>query len=119
MEKAVDEGFDGMIVYVNQAGKSSFFSAGLNNREKQTLADPHSLFKIASISKLYLAAAAAQSLADKSLTLDQTLSDLIPEVQGEIENADQITLLMLLKHRSGIPEFIYEPDLTVRQMKAT
>lgn len=109
MEKAVDGGFDGMIVYVNQSGKSSFFSAGLNNREKQTLADPHSLFKIASISKLFLAAATAKLVADKSLLLDQTLSGLIPEVIGNIENADQITLKMLLKHRSGIPEYIYEP----------
>lgn len=108
MEKAVEGGFDGMIVYVNQSGKSSYYSAGLNNREEQTLADPHSLFKIASISKLYIAAATAKIVADSSLLLDQTLSDLIPEVIGEIENADQITLKMLLKHRSGIPEYIYE-----------
>ncbi len=110
MEKAVEGGFDGMIVYVNQSGKSSYYSAGLNNREKQSLADPHSLFKIASISKLYMAAATAKLIADKTLSLDQTLSDLIPEVKGKIENSDQITLKMLLKHRSGIPEYIYEPD---------
>ena len=109
MAKAVEGGFDGMIVYVNQSGMSSYYSAGLNNREKQTLADPHLLFKIASISKLYIAAATAKLVADKSLSLDQTLSDLIPEVIGKIENADQITLKMLLKHRSGIPEYIYEP----------
>ena len=47
MEKAVEGGFDGIIVYVNQSEKSSYYSAGFNNREKQTLADPHSLFKIA------------------------------------------------------------------------
>ncbi len=109
MEKAIESGFDGMIVYVNQSGKSSYYSAGLNNREKQTLADPHSLFKIASISKLYIATATAKLVADTLLALDQTLSDLIPEVTGKIENADQITLKMLVKHRSGIPEYIYEP----------
>jgi CubicO group peptidase (beta-lactamase class C family) len=109
MEKAVEGDFDGMIVYVNQAGKSSFYSAGFNNREEQTLADPHSLFRIASISKLYIAASTAKLVADKSLSLDQTLADLIPEVKGEIENADQITLEMLLKHRSGIPDYIFEP----------
>lgn len=110
VEKAVDGGFDGMIVYVDQAGKSSYYSAGLNNREKQTPADPHALFKIASISKLYMAAATTKLVADKTLSLDQTLSDLIPEVVGEIENADQITLKMLLKHRSGIPDYVYEED---------
>lgn len=109
MEKAVEGGFDGMIVYVNQSGESSYYSAGLNNREKQTLADPHTLFKIGSISKLYIAAATTKLVADKSLSLDQSLSDLIPEVKGKIANADQITLKMMLKHRSGIPEYIYEP----------
>jgi len=109
MEKAIEGGFDGMIVYVNQSGKSSFYGAGLNNREKQTLVDPHSLFKVASISKLYIAAATTKLAEDNSLSLDQTLSNLIPEIKGKIENADQITLKMLLKHRSGIPEYIYEP----------
>ena len=108
MEKAIDGGFDGMIVYVNQAGKSSFYSAGFNKREDQTLADSHSLFKIASISKLYIAAATAKLVADDSLSLSQTLSELIPEVEEKIANADQITLKMLLQHRSGIPEYIYE-----------
>ena len=108
MDKAIEGGFDGMIVYVNQSGKSSFYSAGFNNREKQTLAEPHSLCKIASISKLYIAAATAKLVAEGSLSLSQTLSDLIPEVEGKIENANQITLKMMLKHRSGIPEYIYE-----------
>ena len=40
MDKAVEKGFDGMIVYVNQAGASSFYAAGYNNREKQIPADP-------------------------------------------------------------------------------
>ena len=109
MEKAIEDGFDGMIVYVNQSGKSSFYSAGFNNREKQILANPHDLFKIASISKLYIAAATAKLVANNSLSLDQSLLDLIPEVNGKIENADQITLKMMLKHRSGIPEYIFEP----------
>ena len=110
MNKAIEGGFDGMIVYVNQSGKSKFYSAGFNNREKQTLADPHSLFKIASISKLYIAAAATKLLAIDSLSLDQTLAELIPEVENRIEFADQITLRMMISHRSGIPEYIYEPE---------
>lgn len=109
MEKAIDGGFDGMIVYVNQSGKSSFYSAGFNNREQQTLADPHDLFKIASISKLYIAAAVAKLVASDSLSLDQSLSNMIPEVDGKIEYANQITLKMMVEHRSGIPEYIFEP----------
>ncbi|WP_340152397.1 serine hydrolase domain-containing protein [uncultured Marivirga sp.] len=109
MQKAVDGKFDGMIVYVDQSGKSSFYSAGFNNREEQIPADPHDLFKIGSISKLYIAAACTKLIASGALDLEQKLVDLIPEVVTHIEYAEQITLRMMISHRSGIPEFIYEP----------
>jgi CubicO group peptidase (beta-lactamase class C family) len=97
-----------MIVYVNQAGKSTFYSAGFNNREEKTLASPTDLFKIASISKLYIAAATTKLIASNDLNLEQTLAQLIPEVANRIENADQITVKMMISHRSGIPDYIYE-----------
>ena len=111
MDKAVEDGFDGMIVYVNQEGKSSFYSAGFNNRENQIPADPHSLFKIASISKLYMAAATSKLVADNKLSLDARLSDLLPEVEGRIEYANEITLEMMLQHRSGIIDWSGEPEI--------
>ena len=110
VDKAVEGGFDGMIVYVNQAGKSSFYSSGFKNREDLVPTDPHALFKIASISKLYIAAATAKLVADHQLSLENTLAELIPEVKGRIEYADEITVRMMLQHRSGIPEYIYDPD---------
>lgn len=110
LEKAVEGGFDGIIVYVNQDGKSSYYSAGWKDREKKIPADPHDLFKIASISKLYIAAATSKLIVQQKLSLESKLSQLIPEVKGKIEHADEITLSMLLQHRSGIPEFIYHPD---------
>lgn len=110
LERAIESGFDGIIVYVNQAGISSFYSAGWKNREAQIPADPHSLFKIASISKLYEAAAVAKLVANQRLSLNSTLVELIPELEGRIEYADEITLKMMVQHRSGIPDFIYHPD---------
>jgi CubicO group peptidase (beta-lactamase class C family) len=105
VNKAIDRGFDGIVVYVNQAGNSSFYSAGWKNRENQIPADPHALFKIASISKLYIAAATTKLIADQSLSLDHTLAELLPDLAEGIEYSDRITLSMLLKHRSGIPDF--------------
>ena len=112
VEAAIDRGFDGIIVHVNQPGGSRFYSAGWDDRHAQVPADPHVLFKIASISKLYIAAATTMVVADGDLSLDSTLQELIPEVGGEIDNADEITLRMLLQHRSGIPEYVYNPDFT-------
>ncbi len=71
---------------------------------------PIPLFKIASISKLYIAAATVKLIADEQLSLEQSLAEFIPEVADSIEYANEITLRMMLQHRSGIPEFIYKPD---------
>ena len=107
IDSAVDHGLDGMIVYVDQSGKApEFYSAGWKNKTAQAKADPYALFKIASISKLYMAAAAAKLANNQSLSLDDTLADYLPELADRIEYSDQITLRMMLQHRSGIPDFI-------------
>lgn len=110
IDKAIDRGFDGIIVYVNQSGKSSFYSGGWKNRKDLIPANPKSLFKIASISKLYIAAATTKLIANKDLFLESTLAELIPETDGRIANANKITLKMMLQHRSGIPEYISHPN---------
>ncbi|MEL6842027.1 MAG: serine hydrolase domain-containing protein [Bacteroidota bacterium] len=110
VKKGLDRGLDGIIVCVNQAGSIKQYAAGWNNREKQIAADTNSLFKIASISKLYIAAATTKLVVNQSLSLDQSLAELLPDLAGRIENADDITLKMLLQHRSGIPDCLDHPD---------
>jgi CubicO group peptidase (beta-lactamase class C family) len=110
LDKGIKYGFDGMIVYVDQGGKEpAFYAAGWKDREKKIPADPHSLFKIASISKLYVAVAVAKLVNNKHLSLDKTLTDYLPELAGRIDNADEITLRMMVQHRSGIPNFTDTP----------
>lgn len=113
VDGAIAHGLDGIIVYVDQTGKApAFYAAGWKNRENQVPADPHALFKIASISKLYIATAAAKLVNNQSLSLNATLADYLPELAGRIEYADQITLRMLLQHRSGIPNFTDDPEFS-------
>ncbi len=112
LEDAVSRGFDGIIVYVDQPGGSSLHSAGWKDRDAQVPADPEDLFKIASISKLYIAAATTLLVADGELDLESTLIEMVPEVGGKIDHADEITLRMMLQHRSGLPDFIYLPGYT-------
>lgn len=111
VEEAIGHGFDGMVVYVDQAGKPpQYYSAGWHNREAKTPANPHAIFKIGSISKLYVAVAVTKLVNDGRLSLDKTIVDYLPQLKQSIENADKITLRMLLQHRSGIPNFTDAPD---------
>ena len=109
--EAIGLGFDGIIVYVDQGGKApAFYAAGWKNRESKIPADPHALFKIASIGKLYDAVAITKLVGTKRLSLDKTLADYFPELAGRIENAETITLSMMVQHRSGIPNMTEIPS---------
>ncbi|MEQ8812984.1 MAG: serine hydrolase domain-containing protein, partial [Imperialibacter sp.] len=111
VDEALDHGFDGIIVYVDQAGQEpGFYAAGWHDRKAKIPANPHALFKIASITKLYVAVATTKLVKEGRLSLDKTLAEYFPELAGRIENSDKITLRHMLKHRSGIPNFVDHPD---------
>ena len=119
LEEAIDYGFDGMIVYVDQAGKSpEFYAAGWHDRKKKIPAYPQALFKIASITKLYVAVATVKLVKEGRLSLDKTLAEYFPELAGRIEYSDKITLRMMLQHRSGIPNFVDHPDYWIKPPKS-
>ena len=111
VNEAIDHGFDGMIVYVDEGGQPpAFYSAGWHDRKNKIPADPNALFKIASISKLYVAVSITKLVKDKRLSLDDTLADYFPELVGRIENSESITLRLMVQHRTGIPDYTYIPE---------
>ncbi|MDK2980004.1 MAG: D-alanyl-D-alanine carboxypeptidase [Chloroflexota bacterium] len=111
VDAATDHGLDGIIVYVDQAGQApAFYTAGWKDKLTQEPADPQALFKIGSIQKLYVATAVAKLASAGRLSLDDTLAELLPEVAGRIDNAEQITVRMIVQHRSGIPNFTDDPE---------
>lgn len=111
LDEAISHGFDGMIVYIDQAGKPpQYFASGWHDRESKIPAKPEALFKLASISKLYDAVAVTKLVSDGRLSLDKTIADYLPELVGRIENAERITLRLMIQHRSGIPNFTNTPN---------
>jgi D-alanyl-D-alanine carboxypeptidase len=119
VDEAIASGFDGMIVYVDEAGKPpAFYTGGWNDRENRKPADSDSLFKIASISKLYTAVAVTKLAKEKRLLLDAPLTDYLPELKGRIVNSEKITLKMMVQHRSGIPNFTDNPAYWQNEMES-
>lgn len=111
VEQAIGHGFDGMIVYIDQTGKPpQYFAAGWHNKEAEIPAKPDALFKIASIGKLYDAVAVTKLVSDGRLSLDKTIADYLPELVGRIENAEKITIRLMIQHRSGIPNYSDTPN---------
>jgi D-alanyl-D-alanine carboxypeptidase len=111
LDEAIRHGFDGMVVYIDQAGQPpQYFTSGWHNRESKLPAKPDALFKIASISKLYDAVAVTKLVSDGRLSLEKTIADYLPQLSDRIENSDKITLRLMIQHRSGIPNFTDAPN---------
>ena len=105
-QEAIEQGVDGIIVYIHKQGQQpEYFANGWHNREHKIPAYPSALFKIGSIRKLYDAAALTKLSAAGRIDVDKTLADYLPSLIGRIENADKITLRMMVKHKSGIPNY--------------
>ncbi|MGQ8364321.1 serine hydrolase domain-containing protein [Glaciecola sp. 1036] len=125
VKQGTERGFDGIILYIDRAGEPpAFYSAGWHDRDKKIPANPHALFKLASISKLYDALAITKLVSNNQLSLDASLAQLFPNLVGRIENAEEITLRMLVQHRSGIPNitdvenFWVKPPITQQEALA-
>jgi CubicO group peptidase (beta-lactamase class C family) len=106
LDHGIDLGVDGLFLHISRAdGSSVTAAAGVQDINNATPADPAALFKIASVSKLFIATAATQLSHQGVVGLDDTLATCLPDIASRIENSQSITLRNMLKHRSGIPDF--------------
>ncbi|MEZ4901638.1 MAG: serine hydrolase domain-containing protein [Spirosomataceae bacterium] len=114
VNQAINMGFDGIIVYVDEEGlPPQSYAAGYKNRANKTPADPQAIFKIASVSKLYVALAIAKLERSGRISIDKPLTFYLDELENQIDNANEITLRMMVRHRSGIPNFTDTPNYWV------
>lgn len=82
-------------------------SAGVSDMEAGTPVRPEQRIRAGSIIKTFLATVTLQHVEEGTLSFDQTLTDLLPRsLSDRVQNADRITLHMLLNHQSGIPDWV-------------
>lgn len=105
--KTLAQGSPGMLVEVAKHGEVLFTgSYGLANIEHQAPVTPQTVFKLASITKQFTAAAILLLAEDGKLKLDDKLSLYVPEFQ----QSEKVTLYQLLVQTSGIPDYAEDPS---------
>ncbi|ANI88320.1 hypothetical protein A9P82_02775 [Arachidicoccus ginsenosidimutans] len=87
---------DGKIVYQRQIGYAYI------DGNKKIPANVDTKYRIGSITKMFTAVIIFQLIEEKKLSLDTKLAKFYPQ----IPNADKITIEMLLRHRSGLIDYI-------------
>ncbi len=78
---------------------------GLSDRGERRLASANTMWPTGPISQAFAAVAVMQLFEDGKLRLEDRLGDHIPEVPEEWYG---IEILQLLRHGSGIPDYLYE-----------
>ena len=91
---------DGKLLYTRAIGYSQ-----INGSERKP-ATTATRYRVGSITKTFTAAMIFQFVEEGKLKLSDTLDKFFPQ----IPNAGKITIAHILTHRSGIHDFIREPD---------
>ncbi len=100
------------------SGKSSGISAGLINEngiqtfnygetKKESNIDPtpDTVFEIGSMTKTFTVTLAVQLQQEGILSLDEPITEFLPELKNSMFDKNSVTLYHLLTHTSGISEF--------------
>ncbi len=94
----------GVVMYVHIPGKGMWVGArGLSNRSQGIPMIPTDRFRIASITKTFVATMVLQLAEERRLTLDDSVEQWLP---GLVPNGEQITIRHLLTHTSGLYDYL-------------
>ena len=99
---------DGKVLYSRAIGYSQ-----INGSERKP-ATTATRYRIGSITKMFTVALVFQFVEEGKLKLSDTLDKFFPQ----IPNAGKITIAHILTHRSGIHDFIREPDFRAWSLSA-
>lgn len=84
-------------------GNNTIFQKALGNKEQPKIdVTNDSKYRIGSITKMFTATMIMQLVEEKRISLNDKLSKYYPKV----DHANEITIEMLLKHRTGIPDYV-------------
>ena len=91
---------------INNTGEEAWLASGLKNKETNEPLGKETKFRIASISKTFLAVTILQLMEEEELTMDTKYADILPDSVIELfPYGNEITVYQLLSHTSGLYDF--------------
>lgn len=103
IDAAVEAGAPGIAVSIRRAEGEEFLTSGVASIESRQPIRADTRFRIASVTKSFTAAIVMQLVAERKLSLDDTVKDLAPDLLGP---GGKITVRELLGHTSGLPDYV-------------
>lgn len=102
----------GLALGVVCGGEAQYLAAfGVRNINTQKSLKSSNIFHLASVSKPFVATAILQLVEQGKLSLDQTVTSILPYFKMKDQRYQKITLFQVLNHTSGMPdETDYEWD---------
>lgn len=102
LDDYVAKGIVGASLAVRAPGEQDILLAsGLADRRRDVALTPDHLFRIASCTKTYVAAALLQLVQEGKVDLDEPITRWFPS----LPRANELPVRILINHRSGLPEF--------------
>jgi D-alanyl-D-alanine carboxypeptidase len=100
-------GAPGAVVVVRTPAGTVHSASGLASREPRVEMRPDDRFRIASVTKTFVATVVLQLVAEGTLSLDDPVRRWLPDL---VRSAPAVTIRELLDHTSGIADFDEDAD---------
>ncbi|MFJ4814280.1 serine hydrolase domain-containing protein [Streptomyces sp. NPDC088801] len=116
---AVADGVPGVTVTVRRGHGTWAATAGVGNPATGKSRSTRDHYRVASITKTFVATVVLQLEAEGKLSLDDTVEEWLPGVvRGNGHDGRRITLRRLLNHTSGIFDYLRDPGFQQKYMTA-
>jgi D-alanyl-D-alanine carboxypeptidase len=107
-DRAVAAGIPGVIAFVRDGNRTVRVARGSAQLSPRQAMRPSDRFRVGSITKTFVASVAGQLAAEGTLNLDDPVERWLP---GVVPNGPAITLRELLGHRSGLFDYLEDPQV--------
>ncbi|GAA2762533.1 serine hydrolase domain-containing protein [Streptomyces paradoxus] len=116
---AVADGVPGVTVTVRRGHGTWAATAGVGNVKTGQPRSARDHYRVASITKTFVATVVLQLEAEGRLSLDDTVEEWLPgAVRGNGHDGGRITIRQLLNHTSGIFDYLEDPGFQQTYMTA-